>query len=125
MNKEPLVTFTNEEVNLFGKIGQLADYIDNNFHNVPSPEENNLTGFNEFKTKFLEFFELFAKFYEAGIYKYMHRRTKEMDKLFTKLTKNSELLESNETFCNNIDEWFLIKGNNIEIDYIIAEFIGQ
>jgi hypothetical protein len=92
---------------------------------VPSPEENNLTGFNEFKTKFLEFFELFVKFYEAGIYKYMHRRTKEMDKLFTKLNKNVELLESNETFCNNIDDWCLIKGNNIEIDYIIAEFIGQ
>lgn len=123
MSKATMITFTKEEVELFHQIGKYADYIDNNFHNVPSPEENCPTEFNQFKTMFLEFLELFEKFYEAGIYRYMHRRTKEMDNLLTKLTKNAEFLESNESFWDNIYEWSLIKGNNIEIDYIIAQYI--
>jgi hypothetical protein len=124
-----IVSFTYEEKKLFHQIGELADYIDNNFYHVPVPleyeenEENSEYEFNEFKLKVERFFKLFEDFYELGTYKYKDRRTIEMDKLYTKLINNKKLLEGTvKNYHDNIENWSYIRGNNIEIDYIIDEY---
>ena len=125
MDKSIIVTFTEEEVSYFEKLGDFAYYIDNNFYNIPSVEENKPDEFLYFKRIYEEFFDLFVKFHNAGKYKFKHRRTIEMDNLYTKLIKNLNLLESHTTFCDNIENWSVIVGNNKEIDYIIDKYIDN
>jgi hypothetical protein len=46
-----------------------------------------------------------------------------MDKLYTKLINNKKLLEGTvKNYHDNIENWSYIRGNNIEIDYIIDEY---
>lgn len=122
-DKYTFIVFTKKEVERFNELAEQANYIDENFYNVPFPEENKQDEFLQFKNKYIKFFNLFIDFHNSGTYKYKHRRTIEMDNLFAKLINNMELLKSNEKYSNNINEWSLIRGNNIEIDNIINNFI--
>jgi hypothetical protein len=115
--------FTNKELRHVYELGKLADYIDNNYYNIPTPEENKPDEFEKFKTCFEHFMTIFEEFHNAGEYVFKGKRTIEMDNLYTKLLTNRLLLQSQDYFWEHINDWHYIQGNNAEIDYIINYYI--
>ena len=124
------ISVSKPEINLY--IAKLAYEIDNEFYNIPhpqeKPEENKTLLFEEFKQKNL----LFKQLFESSIKKngisdiYDDRRIEECHNLLNKLSVNISILETHEIFWERMpNEWNLIRGTNKELDYFIDENINK
>jgi hypothetical protein len=125
-----ILTFTTYEIAKFKILAELAYNIDNNYYNISTPNEKNASiFFEEFREKCLCFKQLFMWIIQTygSFEKYDDRRIQECDNLYYKLEHNINIiLESPETFWELMPKsWYLIHGNNLELDYFIDEYINE